>query len=137
MTFALHPTLAADSVPVTSLGLSDVRLIRDARYPWTILVPRVAEVRDVYQLSEAQQQTLTRESAQLSRALVALFAPFKLNVAALGNMVPQLHLHHIARSPGDAAWPRPVWGVGDAEPYTDSALTERVHELQTALARTA
>ena len=111
MTFALHPTLAADSVPVTSLGLSDVRLIRDARYPWTILVPRVAEVRDVYQLSEAQQQTLTRESAQLSRALVALFAPFKLNVAALGNMVPQLHLHHIARSPGDAAWPRPVWGV--------------------------
>ena len=106
MTFALHPTLAADSVPVTSLGLSDVRLIRDARYPWTILVPRVAEVRDVYQLSEAQQQTLTRESAQLSRALVALFAPFKLNVAALGNMVPQLHLHHIARSPGDAARPR-------------------------------
>lgn len=137
MTFALHPTLAADSVPVTSLGLSDVRLIRDARYPWTILVPRVADVRDVYQLSETQQQTLTRESAQLSRALVALFAPFKLNVAALGNMVPQLHLHHIARSPGDAAWPRPVWGVGEAEAYADGALRARVQQLQAALATAA
>ena len=105
MTFELHPTLAADSVPVTSLELSDVRLMRDARYPWALLIPRVPNVRDAYQLDPGQQQTLTRESAQLSRALMALFAPFKLNVAALGNVVPQLHLHHIARSPGDAAWP--------------------------------
>ena len=134
MTFALHPTLAGDSVPVTSLELSDVRLIRDARYPWALLIPRVAGVLDVYQLAEPQQQTLTRESAQLSRALVALFTPFKLNVAALGNMVPQLHLHHIARSPGDAAWPRPVWGHGDAEPYADDALAARVRALREALA---
>jgi diadenosine tetraphosphate (Ap4A) HIT family hydrolase len=133
MTFALHPTLAADSVHVISLELSDVRLVRDARYPWTILVPRVAEVRDVYQLSEAQQQTLTRESAHLSRVLVALFAPFKLNVASLGNMVPQLHLHHIARHPSDPAWPRPVWGVGEAETYADAALSERVRQLEAAL----
>lgn len=135
MTFALHPTLAADSVPVTSLGLSDVRLIRDARYPWTILVPRVPEVLDSYQLSDAQQHALTRESAQLSRALVALFAPFKLNVAALGNVVPQLHVHHIARSPGDPAWPRPVWGVGEAEAYTDQALAARVLQLRAALSQ--
>ena len=133
MTFELHPTLAADSVPVTSLELSDVRLMRDARYPWALLIPRVPNVRDAYQLDPAQQQTLTRESAQLSRALMALFAPFKLNVAALGNVVPQLHLHHIARSPGDAAWPRPVWGVGDAVPYTDDQLAGRVQRLRDVL----
>ena len=133
MTFELHPTLAADSVPVTSLELSDVRLMRDARYPWALLIPRVPNVRDAYQLDPAQQQTPTRESAQLSRALMALFAPFKLNVAALGNVVPQLHLHHIARSPGDAAWPRPVWGVGDAVPYTDDQLAGRVQRLRDVL----
>lgn len=133
MTFELHPTLAADSVPVTSLELSDVRLMRDARYPWALLIPRVPNVRDAYQLDPGQQQTLTRESAQLSRALMALFAPFKLNVAALGNVVPQLHLHHIARSPGDAAWPRPVWGVGDAVPYTDEQLAGRVQRLRDVL----
>lgn len=133
MTFELHPTLAADSVPVTSLELSDVRLMRDARYPWALLIPRVPNVRDAYQLDPAQQQTLTRESAQLSRALMALFAPFKLNVAALGNVVPQLHLHHIARSPGDAAWPRPVWGIGEAVPYSDDQLAGRVQRLHDVL----
>lgn len=133
MTFALHPTLATDSVFVSSLAVSDVRLVRDARYPWALLIPRVDGVRDIYQLSEAQQQVLTRESAALSRALVALFHPLKLNVAALGNMVPQLHVHHIARDPRDPAWPRPVWGVGEAEPYAEGALKARVAALASAL----
>ena len=134
MPFELHPTLAADTVFVASLPLCDVRLVRDARYPWALLVPRVANVLDAHQLSDADQQTLTRESAALSHTLVALFAPFKLNVAALGNMVPQLHVHHIARNPGDPAWPRPVWGEGDALPYEDDALKARVDSLRTALA---
>lgn len=133
MTFELHPTLAADSAPVASLELCDVRLMRDARYPWALLIPRVPNVRDAYQLDPAQQQTLTRESAQLSRALMTLFAPYKLNVAALGNMVPQLHLHHIARSPGDPAWPNPVWGFGDPVPYSDDQLAGRVQCLRDVL----
>mgnify|MGYP000860217877 FL=1 len=133
MTFTLHPTLAADSTPVVSLELSDVRLMRDARYPWVLVIPRVANVKDAYQLDPVQQQTLTRESAQVSRALMALFAPFKLNVAVLGNVLPQLHLHHIARSPGDPAWPRPVWGVGEPVPYTDERLATRVQQLRNVL----
>ena len=133
MSFELHPTLAADSAFVISLDLCDVRLVRDARYPWVLLIPRVAHARDAYELSDAQQIALTRESSQVSRALMALFDPSKLNVAALGNMVPQLHVHHVARSPGDAAWPRPVWGVGEAEPYADDALAERVAALRAAL----
>ncbi|MCB9656665.1 MAG: HIT family protein [Sandaracinaceae bacterium] len=133
MTFELHPTLAADSVFVCALPLSDVRLVRDARYPWALLVPRVVDVRDPYELTEEQQLALTRESAALSRALVGLYAPFKLNVAAIGNMVPQLHVHHVARSPGDEAWPRPVWGIGEARAYEEAALAARVMELRAAL----
>jgi diadenosine tetraphosphate (Ap4A) HIT family hydrolase len=133
MSFELHPTLAADSVFVTALALCEVRLVRDARYPWALLIPRVAGVRDAYELRDAEQVALTRESARLSRAMATLFAPFKLNVAALGNMVPQLHVHHIARNPGDAAWPRPVWGFGEAEPYAEDALGARVEALRAAL----
>jgi diadenosine tetraphosphate (Ap4A) HIT family hydrolase len=134
MPFELHPTLAADTTFVASLPLSDVLLVRDARYPWALLVPRAEGVLDAHQLPDDAQLTLTRESAALSRALVSLFAPFKLNVAALGNMVPQLHVHHIARNPGDPAWPRPVWGVGDALPYEDDALRARAAALRAALA---
>ena len=96
------------------------------------LAATYAEVRSTAVLE--LQVALTRESARLSRAMMTLFAPFKLNVAALGNMVPQLHVHHIARSPGDAAWPRPVWGFGAAEPYADDALGARVEALRAALA---
>ncbi len=133
MTFELHPRLEADSVHVGSLPLSEVRLIRDARYAWVLLVPRRPDVKDAHELSDEDQAQLTRESAQLCRAMMTLFQPFKMNVAALGNMVPQLHVHHIARSPGDHAWPGPVWGVGEARAYDAQALTERVQVLKAAL----
>ena len=108
--FALHPRLAADTVVVTDLPLCRVLLMDDARWPWLILVPRRAGVRELIDLSPAAQQALTGEIARASRTLQTLFSPDKLNVAALGNVVEQLHVHVIARWRGDPAWPAPVWG---------------------------
>lgn len=108
--FALHPRLEQDTYFVTDLPLCRVLLMNEARYPWFILVPRRADVSEIHQLAAADRQQLWRESDQLSHALMKLFTPDKLNLAALGNVVPQLHLHHIARFQEDAAWPAPVWG---------------------------
>lgn len=94
----------------------------DARFPWLILVPRVPGARDLIDLDEAHRTVLWREVARASEALRALCTPHKLNVAALGNVVEQLHVHVIARFKDDAAWPRPVWGVGTAQPYAEAIL---------------
>lgn len=104
------------------LPLSRLLLLNDARYPWFILVPRRENVTEIYQLDAAEQQQLMRESSQLGRFLMEQFNGDKLNIGALGNLVPQLHLHHIVRFRGDATWPGPVWGVGQAEPYSAEAL---------------
>ena len=129
----LDPQLAADTHPVAHLPLSELRLIDDANHPWLILVPRVAGAVEWIDLDDAAQAGLTREIALASRALQSAFKPHKLNVAALGNMVPQLHVHVIARYRDDIAWPRPVWGTATAKPYTPEALVERISVLQRAL----
>ncbi len=108
--FALDPRLVTDTVAVADLPLCRVLLMNDARWPWLILVPRRTGVRELIDLSPAEQQVLTGEIALASHAMKALYAPDKLNVAALGNMVEQLHVHVIARWRGDPAWPAPVWG---------------------------
>ena len=131
--FALHPRLAADTVTVGELPLCRLLLMNDAQYPWCILVPRRDGAREIYLLDEPDQQQLWRESALLSRALMQAFAGHKLNVAALGNVVPQLHLHHIVRDPGDAAWPGPVWGRHPPRPYTDAERTRCLDALRAAL----
>jgi diadenosine tetraphosphate (Ap4A) HIT family hydrolase len=107
--------------------------MNDSRYPWVILIPKVEDVSEIHQLADEQQQLMLGESVRLSNALEQLFAPHKLNVAALGNMVRQLHIHHIVRFEDDASFPRPVWGVGDAVPYEAEALNETVNGLQIAL----
>ena len=107
----LHAQLAEDTHPVAHLALSELRLMDDANHPWLILIPRVADAVELVDLDEAQQATLMREISAASRALQVEFKPQKINVAALGNVVPQLHVHVIARRSSDAAWPRPVWGV--------------------------
>ncbi len=132
--FALHPQLADDTTPVIELPLCEVRLMDDANHPWLVLVPRVEGAVELLDLDDAQQQQLTREIASASRALQALFKPHKLNVAALGNLVPQLHVHVIARYTDDIAWPRPVWGMAAARPYAPEQLVERVNLLRDALA---
>lgn len=134
MSFELHPQLAADSFVLGDFPLSRLLLMNDAQYPWTILVPRREGVREVYEMSEADQQQLLRESVCLSRVLMQAFRGDKLNIAALGNVVPQLHLHHIVRHAGDPAWPGPVWGQHPPKPYTDQERAERVSILQRGLA---
>lgn len=130
----LHPQLADDTHPLVHLPLCDVRLMDDAHHPWLVLVPRVADAVEVIDLDEAQQAQLMREVAHASRALRTTLRPDKLNVAALGNLVPQLHVHVIARYRDDIAWPRPVWGNATAQPYAPEALVARVEALRAALA---
>ena len=129
----LHAQLAEDTHPVAHLGLSELRLMDDANHPWLILVPRVDGAVELIDLDEPQQAELTREIASVSRALQDAFRPHKLNVAALGNVVSQLHVHVIARYEHDIAWPRPVWGMATAQPYSPEQLVQRIERLQAAL----
>lgn len=124
MDFELHPRLEADTISLGRSALCEVRLMNDRTWPWVLLVPRRTGIREIYELSEGDQQQLSRESAVLGKGLVAAFDGDKLNVAALGNMVPQLHLHHIVRHEGDPAWPRPVWGVQAPVPYAEVELAD-------------
>ena len=130
----LHPQLADDSTPVIELALCEVRLMDVANHPWLILIPKVADAVEIIDLSPAQRAQLTTEIDTAARALKALFKPDKLNVAALGNLVPQLHVHVIARYQNDIAWPRPVWGAANARPYEPEELIARVRALSATLA---
>lgn len=132
--FALDPQLASDSHPVIEFALSSLRLMDDANYPWLLLVPRVAGARELIDLDPAQQASLMDEVNRCSKLLQKLFRPHKLNVAALGNLVPQLHVHLIARYQDDPAWPAPVWGRHHAQPYDTEALVQRIRDLQAGLA---
>lgn len=129
MSFELHPRLASDCFVLAELELCSLLLMNDAHYPWCILVPRRAEVREIYELSQADQAQLLRESSALGHALMRAFGGTKLNVAALGNMVPQLHLHHIVRFEHDAAWPAPVWGRHAPRPYDEAGRRAFVERL--------
>lgn len=131
--FELDPRLAADCFVLGDWPLSRVLLMNDAQYPWVILVPRRAGVREIHDLDAADQHRLVDESAQLGRTLLQMFDGHKLNVAALGNIVPQLHLHHIVRFRDDAAWPAPVWGRLPRAPYALADATQRMAALRAAL----
>ena len=131
--FELDPRLAADTVLVGETPLSQVLLMNDARYPWLILVPRRGDITEPFELTEADQAKLWQESMHLGQAIKAHFAADKINIAALGNQVAQLHVHHIARFYTDDAWPGPVWGVGSAVPYSDIALDALMDDLRSLL----
>lgn len=129
----LHPQLADDTHPLAHWPLCEVLLMDDTHHPWLILVPRIEGATELTDLPAAQQATLTAEIDRACRALQASMKPHKLNVAALGNVVPQLHVHVIARYRDDIAWPRPVWGTATAQPYTPETLVDRVKTLRDAL----
>lgn len=131
--FSLHPQLEQDSVLLGRMRLSQVRLSLDANYPWCLLVPEREGVTEIYHLSELDRHQLMDESCLLAEVMVDLFAPKKLNLGALGNVVPQLHLHHIARYETDAAWPGPVWGKAPATAYEPAALAACKNKLLSAL----
>ena len=124
MPFAFHPILARDTVEVARLPLCRVLLMKDRRFPWLLLVPEREGLREIHELSVADRAQLIEEIARAGEVLGRIFTPDKLNVGALGNIVPQLHVHIVARRTGDAAWPGPVWGTGPAEPYPENELEE-------------
>lgn len=129
----IHPTLLRDCLLIGHFPLSRLLLMQDANYPWCILVPDRLDVSEIHALSAADQHALMDESVALSRAMMTAFQPHKLNIAALGNMVPQLHIHHIARYRNDRAWPAPVWGKLPARPYTAAELATTLSALRAAL----
>jgi carboxymethylenebutenolidase len=131
--FHLHGRLQEDAIEVGDLPLCRVLLMNDARFPWLILVPRLDGLREIVDLDAADRARLIEEIAVASEAMRAVFEPEKLNVAALGNVVPQLHVHVIARYTGDAAWPAPVWGVGSAAAYTPGQAHAALKALRDAL----
>jgi len=131
--FSLHERLAADTAPVAELTLCALRLMNDARFPWAVLIPRRPDIREIHQLTQADQRQLLAEITRVSAAMERAWRADKMNVAALGNMVPQLHIHVIARFEGDAAWPGPVWGAGSAAAYGEGALAETLGRLNAAL----
>jgi diadenosine tetraphosphate (Ap4A) HIT family hydrolase len=131
--WSLHPQLEADTVPVGELALSRLLLATDANFPWLILVPRCEGVSEIIDLDEPAQAELAREIAFVCRALRAVVPCDKLNVAALGNMVAQLHVHIIARRRGDPAWPKPIWGVVPARDYDPAVRDRLIAALREAL----
>jgi diadenosine tetraphosphate (Ap4A) HIT family hydrolase len=132
--FALDPRLAADTRPVASLPLCDVLLMNDARYPWLILVPRRAGLVEITDLRDDEQAVLWQEVNRAAAALRAVAPCDKLNLGALGNIVRQLHVHVVARIEGDAAWPGPVWGNGQAVARGDAQARLLIATLQQQLA---
>ena len=122
--FTLHPQLQQDCIELGRFSLCRLLLLNDSRYPWCILVPQRDGIRELHELEADDQRQLLEESVRLGRFLAQEFRAHKLNVAALGNMVPQLHVHHIVRYSHDRAWPRPVWGLGEAMPYSPEGLEE-------------
>ena len=131
--FELNAQLAADTFEVGRLALCRVLLMNDARFPWLILVPQRNGLVDLIDLKAGDYQTVMSEIRQACTALREAFSPDKLNVSALGNVVPQLHVHVIARFRTDAAWPRPVWGGPPAPPYEPPAAVKRINDLRAAL----
>ncbi len=130
----LHEQLAKDTIALLDWPLCKVLLMNDSQYPWLILVPRRLAIKEIYQLEFIEQQQLLQEINGASQALLNC-QPDKLNVAALGNQVPQLHVHVIARFKTDPAWPRPVWGAMPAKPYSTAQLDKVIGQYQQWLTR--
>lgn len=126
----IHPQLQQDCLLLGRFELCHLLLMQDANYPWFILVPDREGVSEVYQMSAVDQQSLTRESALLARVLSQQFHADKVNIAALGNIVPQLHIHHVVRYRHDAAWPAPVWGAAPARPYDAQQLQDVIAKIR-------
>jgi diadenosine tetraphosphate (Ap4A) HIT family hydrolase len=129
-TWTLHPQLERDTTSIGDLPLSRVLIINDANYPWLLLVPRRANIVELTDLDDVEQAQLMTEINRVARALRAVTSCDKLNIAALGNVVPQLHVHIIARRQGDAAWPKPVWGAVPPVDHDKYELERFVQELR-------
>lgn len=132
MEFTLDPRLETDTLFIEDWMLCRVQLMKDRRYPWLVLVPRRESIREIFELEAPDRRLLMDEICRASQAMSHALRPSKINVGALGNVVPQLHVHIIGRRTDDAVWPSPVWGRGAPEPYATGELAERVQILQSA-----
>ena len=117
--FELDSQLESDSIAVAESELCLLRLLNDARYAWLLLIPKRQGICEVFELDEAEQLQLARETSAAAAAIKQSFACDKINVAAIGNIVRQLHIHVVARNQGDPAWPGPVWGHSPRMPYSE------------------
>ena len=133
MAFQLDDRLAADTVPVMQSGVVDIRMMRDARYYWLVLVPQIEGAVEWFDLPDVAARGLFTTAQECAQRLQALTRADKMNIAALGNMVKQLHVHVIARHEADEAWPGPVWGVGEAVDFDEAELKDRLIALRAIL----
>ena len=133
MNFQLHPRLQQDCIRIGRFDLCQLLMMNDSQYPWFILVPEIADVSELYQLTQAQRALFIEESCYLAEQLATLFNADKMNVANIGNLVPQLHIHHIVRYSTDIAWPVPVWGKFPAIPYTEQQITVQINRIESGL----
>ncbi|MFC2974104.1 HIT family protein [Azotobacter bryophylli] len=131
--FELDPRLQQDTLPVGDFPLCRLLLMNDAQYPWFVLVPRREEIVEVFQLDVEDQRTFWQETTELAEILKDTFGADKMNVAALGNVVSQLHMHVIVRRHGDPAWPAPIWGKHPAQPYTAEQVAAIREKLRLVL----
>jgi diadenosine tetraphosphate (Ap4A) HIT family hydrolase len=133
MIFELHPRLTQDCIAIGRFDLCQLLLMNDSQYPWFILVPERTDLQEIYQLSKADQELLTKESSYLAENLSILYKADKMNIATIGNLVPQLHIHHIVRYRSDKAWPAPVWGKFPAVPYTEQQIADNLERINDRL----
>jgi len=131
--FALDERLQKDTRLVGRFELCLLLLHKDSNYPWFILVPQRVGATEIHHLSPVDQQLLLAESTLAAEALVSLFSPDKLNIAMLGNIVAQLHIHHVARFKTDISWPGPIWGAAPAAEYDDAVLEQRIESMRNTL----
>ncbi|GLR70223.1 HIT domain-containing protein [Agaribacter marinus] len=133
MHFKLHPQLEKDSEFVLDLDVCQLRLINEANYPWLVLIPRLNGIVELSDLSETEYTQTMLESRAIELAMIRLFEPVKMNIAAIGNMVPQLHIHHVARYKNDKAWPAPIWGKHPMQAYDNNSKVLRIQTIKKEL----
>jgi diadenosine tetraphosphate (Ap4A) HIT family hydrolase len=133
ISFQLHPRLREDCIAIGRFDLCQLLMMNDSHYPWFILVPEKAGIKEIYQLSKPERQTLTEESSYLAENLAALYKADKMNIAAIGNLVPQLHIHHVVRYQTDKAWPAPIWGKFTAVPYSQKQIRDNIVRVKEQL----
>ena len=129
-TFQLHLRLKEDCIAIGRFELCQLLMMNDSQYPWFILVPEKAGIKEIYQLNKPERHTLTEESSYLAENLAVLYKADKMNIAAIGNLVPQLHIHHVVRYQTDKAWPAPIWGKFPAAPYSQQQITDNIAKIK-------
>jgi diadenosine tetraphosphate (Ap4A) HIT family hydrolase len=129
MAFQLHQKLQEDCIYSGKFELCRLLIMNDCQYPWFVLVPETPNISEIYQLNKVERNLLIEESSYLSENLVRLFTPDKMNIAAIGNIVPQLHIHHVVRYQSDKSWPQPVWGKYAAIPYEEGQINDLLLRL--------